>query len=153
MPDILRVTVDKFTFLVPPDRFYSPEGLWVLRLGGDADGRVRIGLTDYLQQHSGDVAFAETLPVGTRLRAGDDVGTVETIKVNLALPSPVDGTIVEVNRDLETSPEVINQDPYDRGWLAVVEVTDWEMQKARLLGPDAYFAQMKGQAEAEVKDP
>ncbi len=152
MPDMLQTTVDKFTFRVPTDRVYSPEGLWVLWLREEANGRVRIGLTDYLQQHSGDVAFAEARPVGTRVVVGDEVGSVETIKVNLGLPSPVDGTIVEVNPELETSPEAINQDPYGRGWLVIVEVADWEAQKARLLDPDAYFAQMKGQAEAEVKD-
>ena len=152
MPDYLETTIDKFTFRVPTDRVYSSEGLWALWLREEAGGRVRIGLTDYLQQHSGDVAFVDVLPVGTRVGAGDDVGSVETIKVNLSLPSPVDGVIVEVNPALETSPEVINQDPYGRGWLAIVEVTDWEAQRAQLLDPDAYFAQMKGQAEEEVGD-
>ena len=153
MPDFLQTTVDKFTFRVPTDRVYSPEGLWVLRLRDAAGGRVRIGLTDYLQQHSGDLAFAEVRPVGTRVRAGEEFATVETIKVNLGLPSPVDGVVVEVNPELETSPEVINQDPHDRGWLAVVEVSDPVAQESRLLSPDAFFAHMKAMIEEEGKAP
>ena len=152
MPDFLETTVDKFTFRVPTDRVYSPEGLWAMWVGDEANDRVRIGLTDYLQQHSGDVAFAETRPVGTHVQAGEELGLVETIKVNLSLPSPVEGAVVEINPDLETEPEVINQDPYGQGWLAIVEVTNWETEKARLLNPDAYFAHMKGLAEEEVKE-
>ena len=151
MSDMLQTTVDKFTFRVPTDRLFSPEGVWALWLQEQTDGRVRIGLTDYLQQHSGDVAFAEGKPVGTRVKAGDEVGMIETVKVNLSLSSPVEGTVVEVNPLLETTPEVINQDPYGKGWLVVIEVADWDAQKARLLDPDAYFAHMKEQAEEEVK--
>jgi glycine cleavage system H protein len=150
MSDMLQTTIDKFTFRVPTDRLYSPEGLWVLRMPDGAGGRVRVGMTDYLQQSSGDLAFAEGQPVGTRVHVGDEVGLVETIKVNLTLASPVDGTVVGVNPLLKTAPEVINQDPYGKGWLVMVEVTDWEAQKARLLDPEAYFAHMKVQAEAEV---
>lgn len=153
MPDMLQTSVDKFTFRVPTDRLFSPEGVWALWLHDQADGRVRVGLTDYLQQHSGDVAFAEGQPLGTQVSAGDEVGMIETIKANLSLPSPVDGTVVEVNPLLETTPEVINQDPYGAGWLVVIEVADRETQKARLLGPDAYFAHMKKQAEEEVMTP
>ena len=87
---------------------------------------MRIGLTDYLQQLNGDVAFAHVKPVGTKLAAGDEFAELETIKANVSLFSPVSGTVVEINPDLDLSPEIINQEPYGKGWLAVIEAADWE---------------------------
>jgi glycine cleavage system H protein len=146
MTEFLETTVDKFTFKVATDRRYTAEGLWALL----EDGRARVGLTDFLQQHSGDVAFAEVKPSGTVLNAGDEIGTIETIKVDIVLSSPVSGTVVEANPALADAPEVINQDPYG-AWLALVELTDWAADQANLLSPEAYFEQMKRQAEEEVK--
>jgi len=147
MTEFLETTVDKFSFKVATDRYYSSEGLWAQELGN----RIRIGLTDFLQQRSGDVAFAEVKPDGTALAVGDEVATIETIKVNISLTSPVNGRIVEVNPAMETAPEAINQDPYGEGWLAVIESADWKTDRAALLDPQAYFTLMKGQAEEEAK--
>ena len=147
MPEYLETTVDKFIFRVATDRYYNDEGIWA-----QAEGkRVRVGLSDFLQQRSGDVAFAEVKPEGTALSAGDEIALIETIKVNVSLPSPVGGKIVEVNPAMEIAPEAINQDPYGEGWLAVIEAPDWEADRARLLDPEAYFRLMKGQAEEEAK--
>ena len=147
MPENLEFTLDKFTFRVALDRFYSPEGIWAKP---EAQG-VRIGLSDFLQQRSGDVAFAEVLPAGTELKSGDEVAVIETIKVNISLAAPLAGKIAEVNPAMETAPEVINQDPYEAGWLAVIEATDWESDCLHLLSPQAYFAIIKVEAEQEVK--
>lgn len=147
MPEYLETTVDKFTFKVATDRYYSDEGIWALAEGD----RVRIGMTDFLQQRSGDIAFAEVKPAGTALGAGDEVAVIETIKVNVSLTSPVGGTVVEVNPAMELSPEVINQDPYGEGWLVVIEASDWPKDRANLLDPQAYFERMKRQAEEEAK--
>ena len=147
MPEYLETTVDKFTFKVAIDRLYNEEGIWAKPEGN----LVRIGLSDFLQQRSGDVAFAEVKPVGTQVAFGDEIAVIETIKVNISLTSPVTGKVVEVNPAMATAPEAINQDPYGAGWLAVVEATDWEVDKANLLDPQAYFAKMKVEAEQEVK--
>ncbi len=147
MPEFLETRVDKFTFKVATDRFYSDEGMWAKEEGG----RVRIGLTDFVQQRSGDVAFAEVKPTGTALTAGDEVANIETIKVTVSYTSPVNGKIAEVNPAMNDTPEAINQDPYGSGWLAIIEVADWEAQRAQLLDPQAYFELMKGQAEEETK--
>lgn len=147
MPELLELTVDKFTFKIPTDRYYHREGVWALAEGD----RVRIGLSDFLQQSSGDVAFAEVQPEGTALAFGDEVATIETMKADIALPSPVDGQVMEVNSAMETTPEVINQDPYGDGWLAVVEAEDWEADRARLLDPQAYLVLVKELAEEEMK--
>jgi glycine cleavage system H protein len=148
--EFLETTVDKFTFRVPTDRVFSPEGIWFRPEAEQDSGRWRIGLTDFLQQHSGDLTFALLRPEGTRLAVGDEIGVIETVKVNLSLISPVAGTIVEINPDLEMTPEVINHDPYEKGWLAVLEVSDDDLA-ARLMTPAVYFEHMKSQAEAEVR--
>ncbi len=147
MTEFLETTVDKFIFKVAIDRYYNSEGLWA-QLDGN---RIRIGISDFTQQRSGDVAFAEIKPVGTVLAVGAEVATIETIKVNISLTSPVTGKVVEVNPDMETAPEAINQDPYNAGWLAIIEPTDWETDRAALLDAQAYFTLMKGQAENEAK--
>lgn len=146
MLELLEVTVDKFAFKVATDRFYTREGLWVQP---EAD-RVRVGLSDFLQQRSGDIAFAEIKPIGTVLAIGDEVASIETIKVNVALSSPVNGEVIEVNPAMDTAPEAINQDPYGAGWLAVFAPTDWETDRAQLLDAPAYFALIKAEAEAEI---
>ena len=147
MPQHLETTVDKFTFKVATDRFYTREGVWALAIGN----QVRIGLSDFLQQRSGDIAFAEIKPSGTDLSIGDEVASIETIKVNVALSAPVNGIVIEVNPAMETAPEAINQDPYGAGWLAVIAATDWDTDRAQLLDPQTYFAVMKAEAEEEAK--
>ncbi len=149
MIDYLEVIVDKFTFKVATDRFYNAEGVWAKK----ENGGVRVGLSDFVQQRSGDVAFAEIKPVGTILAVTDEMAAIETIKVNISYSSPVNGKIVEVNPALINTPEAINQDPYGNGWLAVLEAPGWETDHARLLDPQAYFNVMKHLAEEEVKKP
>ncbi len=147
MTEFLETMVDKFRFRVATDRYYSSEGLWAQEAGS----RIRIGLTDFLQQRSGDVAFADVKPAGASIAQGAEVATIETIKVNISLTAPLSGTIVEVNPAMESTPEAINQDPYGEGWLALLEPVDWNTDRAALLDPQAYFALMKGQAEEEVR--
>ena len=149
MPACLEVTVDKFTFKVATDRFYSREGVWAL----PAADRVQIGLSDFLQQRSGDIAFTEIKPVGTVLAVGDEVASIETIKVNVALSVPVSGKVIEVNPAMDSAPEAINQDPYGAGWLAVIAASDWESDRSRLLDAAAYFEVVKREAEEETKQP
>ncbi len=159
MPEFLEVTVDKFTFKVAANRFYTREGVWAQPSPltplpeGEGNHRVQIGLSDFLQQRSGDIAFAETKPVGTALNVGDEVASIETIKVTLALSSPISGTVIEVNPAVETAPEAINQDPYGAGWLAVIAASDWETDRSRLLDAAAYFEVVKREAEEETKKP
>jgi glycine cleavage system H protein len=149
MLQYLEVTVDKFTFRVAADRWYTREGVWALP---EAD-RVRVGLADFLQQRSGDIAFAEIKPIGTMLAAGDEVASIETIKVNVILGSPLNGHVIEANPALEAAPEAINQDPYGAGWLAVIAASDWETDRSRLLDAAAYFEVVKREAEEETKKP
>lgn len=147
MPEFLETTVDKFTFRVATDRLYTQYHLWVKWEGELA----RIGLSDYLQQTSGDVAFADLEPEGTHLAPGDDLVSIETIKVNLVLPSPVSGIIHQVNAALADAPELLNQDPYGEGWLALLEVNAWQTERDNLLDPVSYFELMQAEIEKESK--
>jgi glycine cleavage system H protein len=140
----LRATVDKFVFLVPTDRLYSPDDCWVQQEGG----LVKVGLTDFRQQTAGDVAFVECKPQGSVLRAGQELANLETIKVNLAVASPVSGTVAAVNEELGQRPELVNEDPYGRGWLVAILPSNPE-ELEHLLQPTAYFAGMVERAEAE----
>ena len=147
MEDFLETTVDKFSFKVALGRTYSREGLWVLETGQ----HLRIGIADFVQQRSGDVAFAEVKPAGSRLLAGEELGVIETIKVNISLESPVSGVIRLVNPLMESAPETINLDPYGEGWLVEMEPSDWEGDRLHLLDGAAYFAQMKVEAQEATK--
>jgi glycine cleavage system H protein len=147
MTEFLTTSIDKFTFKVATDRYYNAEGIWAREEGG----RIRTGLSDFVQQRSGDVAFAEVKPAGKKVACGEELAIIETIKVNVSLASPVRGTIVESNPAMASTPEAINLDPYGDGWLALIEPLDWEADKARLLDARAYFEKMRLEVEQEVK--
>ncbi len=148
MADFLQTTVDKFTFRIAKDRLYTSEGVWLLPTSSQ---RVRVGVTDYFQQHNGDIAFVNVKAAGTSLAAGDEFAGVETMKVTVELPSPIVGTIVEVNRALEVTPEIVNQEPYEKGWLVEIEPRDWQSDRVHLLDASAYLAVMQAEAEQELK--
>ncbi len=146
MSDYLEYTLDKFTFKVATDCFYNSEGVWA-----KADGnQITVGVSDFFQQHNGDVAFAEVKEASTAVSAGEDFANIETIKVDIELSCPVSGTIIAVNDKLEMESEIINQDPYGAGWLVTIGAKDWPADKANLMTPEAYFAHMKAQAQEEV---
>lgn len=146
MPEFLETRVDKFTFRIASDRLYSEAGVWAKEEGN----LVRIGLSDFVQQRSGDVAFAEVKPTGTKVAFEDEIAVIETIKVNISLGSPLTGRVLESNPRMETAPEAINLDPYGDGWLALIEPEAWGLDKTRLLSAQAYFERIKAEAEQEV---
>lgn len=145
MAEFLETTFDKFIFRVKVGSFYSEDDYWV-----EIDGRVAtVGVTDYLQKSSGDVAFIEPVAPGRQVKKGDELGEMETIKVTLNLLSPVGGKIIEVNGELEAHPELINSDPYGAGWICRIELADPEGEKGGLLQADAYMELMKGKIERQ----
>jgi glycine cleavage system H protein len=146
MTETLELNIDKFIFRIATDRFYSREGIWAKRDGPI----VRLGLSDYLQQRNGDIAFVEVKPAGVPVKLGDEIAVIETIKVNISLPSPVNGKVIEVNPLMETEPDVINQDPYGSGWLVMIEAEDWETDKKTLIDAQTYFSRIKDEAEEEI---
>jgi glycine cleavage system H protein len=145
--DYLQVTVGKFIFRVRQDCLYTEAGAWV---SWDASTRLaRVGLTDFRQQSSGDVAFVELPAPGQSVRAGEDLANVETVKVDLAVPAPFEGRVETVNDVLADAPELINQDPYGAGWLVDLKPASWPV--AGLLDAGAYLAVMTAQAEEAAR--
>lgn len=145
-PQFLETTVDKFIFRVRTSYLYTEFGVWVAM--NEATGVARLGLSDYAQQSSGDVAFVSLPEPGQNMVAGRELATIETIKVDLEVQAPFDGEVVAVNEALEDAPELINQDPYGRGWLIEVRPTQWPL--ASLLDAEQYLVIMTAQAEAEA---
>ncbi len=149
MADDLEYQYDKYHFRVPTDRLYAAYDAWV-RVEGD--GAV-VGITDVLQTKMGDIAFAEA-PAATAFEQDDILVTLESAKATVDVSAPASGELVAFNTELEEHPELINQDPYGRGWIARLRLTDWEGDRAMLLTPEAYFELMKDKiAKAFAEKP
>jgi len=102
----------------PDDLKYHKEHTWA-RI---ENGKARVGITDYAQDSLGEVVYVELPETGSSIRSGDDLGEIESTKATSAIVSPVTGTVVEVNEDLNDSPEIVNEDPYGKGWIAMIEL-------------------------------
>ncbi|BBX44876.1 glycine cleavage system protein GcvH [Mycobacterium cookii] len=121
----------------PPDLHYTAEHEWIRRTG---DATVRVGITDFAQAALGDVVFVRLPDVGDDLTAGEAFGEVESTKSVSDLYAPVSAKVVAVNDDLDSSPELVNSDPYGGGWLIDLEVEGDALQKAfdELLDAETY---------------
>jgi len=141
----LEIKVDKWTFRVPKNRFYNENDCWA-----KIDGNLAtVGITEFLQNMVGDVIYVQLPALGTVVEQFDETGSFESVKSVLDLLSPVSGVVREINEQLQQKPELVNQDPYERGWFVKIEVKDFEADKENLLGPEAYFEVMKRKIEAE----
>lgn len=99
--------------MVPENLKYTKEHEWV-RLDGD---EAVIGITDYAQSELGDIIFLELPTVGDSFNQDDTIGTIEAVKTVADIFSPLSGTIIEINNEIENNPEFANSDPYNKGWL------------------------------------
>jgi glycine cleavage system H protein len=104
----------------PKDYRYTKDHEWLQVQGNKA----RIGITDHAQAELGDIVFVELPAVGTSVRKGDTVATVESVKAVGDVFAPASGKVVEVNVELESAPETINAQPHEGGWLLVLEVSN-----------------------------
>lgn len=116
---------------VPGDRRYTDEHEWAR----EEDGRILVGITDYAQDQLGDVVFVGLPEPGAEVQAGQPLGEVESTKSVSDIYSPVSGVVLEKNLEVEKNPELINEDPYGRGWLVAIQAT---AGLDHLLAPDAY---------------
>lgn len=119
--------------MVPKDLRYSKEHEWVKVEGEDAV----VGITDHAQEQLGDVVYVELPPVGEQLQQFKNFGVVESVKAASDLFSPVSGEVVAVNTELGKSPEKVNEEPYDSGWMVRVRLKDPE-ELNNLLDAAAY---------------
>ncbi len=105
---------------LPKELKYSEEHEWVKEEGD----KVRIGITDFAQSELGDIVFVELPEVGDEIEADEPFGSVESVKTVSELYAPISGTVVEVNEELDDSPEFVNESPYEKAWMIVVEPSD-----------------------------
>ncbi len=106
----------------PEELKYSKEHIWV-RIEGN---KAVIGITDYAQDELGSIRTVELPDVGDELEQQDSFGSIEARKTVAELYAPLSGTVLEINNELDESPELINEDPYDSGWIAVLAISDPE---------------------------
>ncbi|MFY4775575.1 glycine cleavage system protein GcvH [Metabacillus sp. RGM 3146] len=104
----------------PKDLRYSEEHEWV-KVEGD---KVRVGITDFAQSELGDIVFVELPSVGDEIKADEPFGSVESVKTVSELYAPISGKVVEINEDLDDSPEFVNESPYEKAWMIVIEPKD-----------------------------
>jgi len=137
------VTHDKFIFRIPMKGYLFNENHCWARIAGN---RARVGISDYMQQEMSDLTFCELPEVGTEVSQFDADGSVESVKAVSDIISPVSGRVVAVNAAAAEAPEIINEDPYVRGWVAEIELQDLESDRALLLDGEAYLALVRQKA-------
>lgn len=136
---------------VPADRYYTKTHEWALPLSGK---RIRVGITKHAVEELGDITYVEIKPIGTRIKAGEPIGTIESNKATEKIYAPVSGVIVERNKDAgvveEGSGEFgagelekIADDPYESGWIAEIEADNPDELKS-LLKAEEYEKMLKG---------
>ncbi len=120
---------------LPEDLSYSKDHEWVKSLVGDT---VRVGITDYAQDQLGDIVFVDLPQEGDTFEKGEEFATVESVKAVSEAYMPLSGEVVNVNTELDDSPELINTDPYGEGWLIEVKL-DEPAELEGLMANDAYL--------------
>lgn len=119
---------------VPQNLRYTESHEWVQDNG---DGTVTLGITDHAQEALGDVVFVELPELGREINAGEEFGVIESVKAASDLYAPLAGEIIAVNEGLEDAPEMVNESPYQNGWIAKLKLADTDAL-ATLLDADAY---------------
>ncbi len=119
---------------VKDDRKYSKDHEWI-KVEGDL---VVVGITDFAQNSLHEITFVEISEVGTSLESNSECGLVESMKASSDIFSPVGGEIVEVNSELEDAPEIVNEDPYGKGWMFKLKPSNLDADLAGLMDPAAY---------------
>lgn len=118
---------------IPKELRYSEEHEWVKT----EDGKIRVGITDFAQDELGDIVFVELPEVGEEIAADAPFGSVESVKTVSELYAPISGTVLEVNENLEDSPEFVNESPYEKAWMVLIEPSD-NSEVEKLMDAEAY---------------
>lgn len=117
---------------VPEGLYYTKEFEW-LKIEGD---KIRVGITDYAQKQLREIVYAEIPSPGTTTKQNEPYGTVESVKAVSDLIAPISGTIEEINAEVQSKPELLNEDPYSRGWLLIVKPSDLKSELGNLMNFD-----------------
>ncbi len=130
---------------VPEGLYYSKDFEWV-KVEGD---KIRMGVTDYAQKSLREIVYAELPSAGGEVKQGEPYGTVESVKAVSDLIAAITGTIEEVNDEVQSKPELLNEDPYQKGWLLVVKPANLQAELANLMDFNAAVEWHKAQAQAK----
>jgi len=121
------VKIDKYE--VPEGLYYSKEFSWIKI----EDDKVRMGITDYAQQQLREIVYAELPEAGTEVKQNEPYGTVESVKAVSDLVAAVSGTVEEVNSEAQSKPEILNESPFENGWLVIVKPSNLEAELPNLM--------------------
>lgn len=127
-------------YQTPEDLLYTEDHEWLCR-SADAEDEVTIGITDFAQEQVGDVVYLELPADGAALTAGEPFGEIESAKTVAELFAPISGELIASNTELEDRPELVNESPYDEGWIVRVRFSD-AAQLDTLMDAEAYRAQL-----------
>lgn len=130
---------------VPEGLYYSKDFAWI-KVEGD---KVRMGVTDYAQKSLREIVYAELPQAGSDVKQGEPYGTVESVKAVSDLISGVTGTIEEVNEEVKSKPETLNEDPYVKGWLLIVKPVNLQAELVKLMDFNAAVEWHRAQAQAK----
>jgi glycine cleavage system H protein len=114
---------------VPEGLYYTKEFEWI-KIEGD---KVRVGVTDYAQKQLREIVYAELPSTGTTITQDSPYGTVESVKAVSDLVAPISGTIEQVNAEVQSKPELLNEDPYTKGWLLIVKPANLQAELTSLM--------------------
>ena len=130
---------ERHELILPENLRYAEDHEWARLL----EDNVRIGLSDYAQDQLGDIVFVELPEVGDTFEKGDEFGVIESVKAVAELIIPVGGEVLTINSALEEAPELVNQSPYEEGWLIEVRLSD-PGEIDQLMDMPAYLDMLKG---------
>ena len=114
---------------VPEGLYYTKEFEWI-KIEGD---KIRVGVTDYAQKQLREIVYAELPSTGTTITQNAPYGTVESVKAVSDLVAPISGTIEQVNAEVQSKPELLNEDPYTKGWLLIIKPTNLQAELTALM--------------------
>jgi len=126
-------------YIVPENLYYTKEHEW-LKVQGDT---AIMGITDYAQKSLHEIVFVDLPEVGRKVKQMESIGTVESVKAVSEIYTPISGEIIEVNTELNEKPELVNQDPYGKGWIAKIQPENLEKELKNLMTPQQYKEHLK----------
>ena len=142
----MQAVIRGVAYIFREDVYYSADGLWVAVEGELA----RVGIGDWLYRLiSPNLNLIALRPPGTEVRQGDEMGIFDMVKADVAIPSPVSGVIEEINEELESHLWLVDTDRYNKGWLAVFQLTQFTTDRENLLDVHAYRAMLEVEGEGE----
>lgn len=128
---------------VPEGLYYSNDFAWI-KIEGD---KVRMGITDYAQKQLREIVYADLPAAGAGVKQNEPYGTLESVKAVSDLVAAVSGTVEEVNSDVQSQPEILNEDPYEKGWIVVVKPSNLQAELANLMDFDKAVEWHKNQGK------